>query len=99
MIGGGVLAYTLLGVDWNEATGLNSLFFFLSFSFSHSFFLSFIHFFFLPFYLGDVKFLILDPHYVGADDPATIINKGTFFPPLSPSFYLLYPLYLSPDPL
>eukprot|EP00009_Paramoeba_aestuarina_P017601 CAMPEP_0201533572 /NCGR_PEP_ID=MMETSP0161_2-20130828/53653_1 /ASSEMBLY_ACC=CAM_ASM_000251 /TAXON_ID=180227 /ORGANISM="Neoparamoeba aestuarina, Strain SoJaBio B1-5/56/2" /LENGTH=172 /DNA_ID=CAMNT_0047937675 /DNA_START=425 /DNA_END=940 /DNA_ORIENTATION=+ len=45
MIGGGVLAYTLLGVDWNEAT-------------------------------GDVKFLILDPHYVGEDDPTVIINKG-----------------------
>lgn len=36
MIGGGVLAYTLLGVDWNQET-------------------------------GEVAFLILDPHYTGAD--------------------------------
>jgi hypothetical protein len=36
MIGGGVLAYTLLGVDYNEDSGA-------------------------------VKFLILDPHYTGAD--------------------------------
>lgn len=36
MIGGGVLAYTLLGVDWNPET-------------------------------GEVAFLILDPHYTGAD--------------------------------
>lgn len=37
MMGGGVLAYTLLGVDWNERT-------------------------------GECAFLILDPHYTGADD-------------------------------
>ncbi|SPQ99158.1 unnamed protein product (mitochondrion) [Plasmodiophora brassicae] len=44
-IGGGVLAYTLLGVDINEFT-------------------------------GDVRFLILDPHYKGADDVDTIVSKG-----------------------
>eukprot|EP00884_Botryococcus_braunii_P015780 jgi/Botrbrau1/2886/Bobra.0036s0028.1 len=37
MIGGGVLAYTLLGIDLNEAT-------------------------------GECAFLILDPHYTGADN-------------------------------
>ena len=42
MVGGGVLAYTLLGVDWNERS-------------------------------GEVAFLILDPHYVGADDAAAIV--------------------------
>jgi len=42
--GGGVLAHTILGVDWNEAT-------------------------------GDVKFLILDPHYTGADELRTIQDK------------------------
>ena len=42
MIGGGVLAYTLLGVDWNERT-------------------------------GEVAFLILDPHYIGGEDPAAIV--------------------------
>ncbi|XP_040573632.1 ufm1-specific protease 2 [Lepeophtheirus salmonis] len=36
MIGGGVLAHTILGIDWNEDT-------------------------------GDVKWLILDPHYTGVD--------------------------------
>eukprot|EP00095_Tigriopus_kingsejongensis_P012382 maker-scaffold190_size271632-snap-gene-1.35 protein:Tk12382 transcript:maker-scaffold190_size271632-snap-gene-1.35-mRNA-1 annotation:"conserved hypothetical protein" len=36
MIGGGVLAHTILGVDWNEDT-------------------------------GDIKWLILDPHYTGSD--------------------------------
>lgn len=36
MMGGGVLAYTLLGVDWNERS-------------------------------GECAFLILDPHYTGAD--------------------------------
>jgi len=45
MIGGGVLAYTLLGVDWNETTGA-------------------------------IRFLILDPHYVGPDNPATVAKKG-----------------------
>ena len=42
MIGGGVLAYTLLGVDWNERT-------------------------------GEAAFLILDPHYVGAEVPTAIV--------------------------
>ena len=37
MMGGGVLAYTLLGIDYNERT-------------------------------GEAAFLILDPHYTGADD-------------------------------
>lgn len=37
MMGGGVLAYTLLGIDWNDAT-------------------------------GDIAFLILDPHYTGAEN-------------------------------
>lgn len=44
MIGGGVLAYTLLGIDYNEDT-------------------------------GDCAFLILDPHYTGADDLSKI-HKG-----------------------
>jgi len=42
--GGGVLAHTILGIDWNEST-------------------------------GDVKFLILDPHYTGADDLRIIQDK------------------------
>lgn len=37
MMGGGNLAFTILGIDWNENT-------------------------------GEVKFLILDPHYTGAED-------------------------------
>ncbi|XP_076231089.1 UFM1 specific peptidase 2 isoform X2 [Calliopsis andreniformis] len=45
MIGGGVLAHTILGVSYNENT-------------------------------GDVKFLILDPHYTGPEHLPTIINKG-----------------------
>lgn len=45
MIGGGVLAYTLLGVDYNELT-------------------------------GDCAFLILDPHYTGADDLRLIQANG-----------------------
>lgn len=45
MIGGGVLAHTILGVDYNTET-------------------------------GDVKFLILDPHYTGADDLSTVLAKG-----------------------
>ena len=36
MIGGGVLAHTILGVAWDEAT-------------------------------GDIRYLILDPHYTGSD--------------------------------
>ena len=43
-IGGGVLAHTIIGVDFNEIT-------------------------------GDVKFLILDPHYTGSEDIKTITNK------------------------
>lgn len=45
MIGGGVLAHTILGIDYNETS-------------------------------GDVKFLILDPHYTGGENLTTIINKG-----------------------
>ncbi|XP_044153639.1 ufm1-specific protease 2 isoform X3 [Bufo gargarizans] len=45
MIGGGVLAHTILGVNWSETT-------------------------------GDIKFLILDPHYKGAEDLQTIVEKG-----------------------
>lgn len=44
MIGGGVLAHTILGVNYDEVS-------------------------------GDVKFLILDPHYTGPDHLPTIINK------------------------
>jgi len=46
--GGGVLAHTVLGVDWNEAT-------------------------------GDVKFLILDPHYTGADDLRIVQDKVLYY--------------------
>lgn len=42
--GGGVLAHTILGVEWNEATGY-------------------------------VRFLILDPHYTGADDVRSVQDK------------------------
>ncbi|XP_071477902.1 ufm1-specific protease 2-like [Diadema antillarum] len=45
MIGGGVLAHTILGVDFNEKT-------------------------------GDLKFLILDPHYTGGEDLKIIQDKG-----------------------
>eukprot|EP01097_Dermamoeba_algensis_P010934 TRINITY_DN8306_c0_g1_i1.p1 TRINITY_DN8306_c0_g1~~TRINITY_DN8306_c0_g1_i1.p1 ORF type:complete len:176 (+),score=28.32 TRINITY_DN8306_c0_g1_i1:261-788(+) len=45
MIGGGVLAYTMLGIDVNLET-------------------------------GDMRFLILDPHYVGANDPKVVRDKG-----------------------
>lgn len=45
MIGGGVLAHTILGVDFNSNT-------------------------------GDLKFLILDPHFTGADDLQVVQNKG-----------------------
>ncbi|KAK9117403.1 hypothetical protein Sjap_016350 [Stephania japonica] len=45
IIGGGVLAYTLLGVDYNDAS-------------------------------GDSAFLILDPHYTGADDLKKVVNGG-----------------------
>lgn len=45
MIGGGVLAHTILGVDFNEET-------------------------------GNVKFMVLDPHYTGEENLKTIIDKG-----------------------
>ncbi|CAG9858615.1 unnamed protein product [Phyllotreta striolata] len=45
MIGGGVLAHTILGVDYNQQT-------------------------------GEIKFLILDPHYTGDEDLHTIQSKG-----------------------
>ncbi|KAK7086197.1 Ufm1-specific protease 2 [Halocaridina rubra] len=45
MIGGGVLAHTIIGVDWNPDT-------------------------------GDISYLILDPHYTGAEEISTIQNKG-----------------------
>lgn len=45
LAGGGVLAYTMLGIDWNEST-------------------------------GDVRYLILDPHYTGAENIKTIKSKG-----------------------
>uniref|UniRef100_A0A0K8TZQ5 Probable Ufm1-specific protease 2 n=1 Tax=Bactrocera latifrons TaxID=174628 RepID=A0A0K8TZQ5_BACLA len=45
MIGGGVLAHTIIGIDYCSQT-------------------------------GKVKFLILDPHYTGADDLHTIQTKG-----------------------
>ena len=44
MIGGGQLAFTLLGVDFSEKS-------------------------------GDCAFLIMDPHYTGADDISQIIPK------------------------
>ena len=44
MIGGGVLAHTIIGVDFDELT-------------------------------GDVKYLILDPHYTGGEDIKTITSK------------------------
>ena len=40
-----MLAYTLLGVDYNSST-------------------------------GQIKFLILDPHYTGDENIKTIVNKG-----------------------
>ncbi|KAG5684142.1 hypothetical protein PVAND_013383 [Polypedilum vanderplanki] len=45
MIGGGVLAHTILGVDFNNST-------------------------------GELKFLILDPHFTGADELNVVQNKG-----------------------
>jgi len=45
MIGGGVLAYGLLGVDYNEQT-------------------------------GECRYLILDPHYTGADSISSIVKGG-----------------------
>ncbi|KAJ8001239.1 hypothetical protein DPEC_G00192270 [Dallia pectoralis] len=45
MIGGGVLAHTILGVAWSETT-------------------------------GEIRYLILDPHYTGAEDLQIITDKG-----------------------
>jgi len=45
MIGGGVLAYTLLGMKWNELT-------------------------------GECAYLILDPHYKGADEIGKVQGGG-----------------------
>ena len=45
MVGGGVLAYTLLGVDYDEVSGAT-------------------------------RFLILDPHYTGADSLKPVLDKG-----------------------
>lgn len=45
MIGGGVLAHTILGVAWSETT-------------------------------GQIRYLILDPHYTGAEDLQLITDKG-----------------------
>lgn len=45
MIGGGVLAHTILGVAWSETT-------------------------------GEIRYLILDPHYTGAEDLQVITEKG-----------------------
>lgn len=45
MIGGGVLAHTIIGVDFNKDT-------------------------------GELKFLIVDPHYTGSEDIKTIQSKG-----------------------
>lgn len=45
MIGGGVLAHTILGVAWSENT-------------------------------GEIRFLILDPHYTGGEDLQIISDKG-----------------------
>uniref|UniRef100_A0AAY5EPD1 Ufm1-specific protease 2 n=1 Tax=Electrophorus electricus TaxID=8005 RepID=A0AAY5EPD1_ELEEL len=45
MIGGGVLAHTILGVAWSAVS-------------------------------GQIRFLILDPHYTGGEDLQTITDKG-----------------------
>ncbi|XP_045459348.1 ufm1-specific protease 2 [Melitaea cinxia] len=45
MIGGGVLAHTIIGVEYNSVT-------------------------------NDTRYLILDPHYTGADDISVVISKG-----------------------
>lgn len=48
MIGGGMLAHTILGVDFNENT-------------------------------GQLRFLVLDPHYTGTEELSTILNKVRIF--------------------
>ncbi|KAL4597413.1 ufm1-specific protease 2-like [Arapaima gigas] len=45
MIGGGVLAHTILGVMWSETS-------------------------------GEIRFLVLDPHYTGGEDLQIITDKG-----------------------
>ncbi|XP_026159282.1 ufm1-specific protease 2 [Mastacembelus armatus] len=45
MIGGGVLAHTILGVAWSETS-------------------------------GEIRYLILDPHYTGGEDLQVITDKG-----------------------
>uniref|UniRef100_S4RUK9 UFSP1/2/DUB catalytic domain-containing protein n=1 Tax=Petromyzon marinus TaxID=7757 RepID=S4RUK9_PETMA len=45
MIGGGLLAHTIVGVAWSESS-------------------------------GQIRFLILDPHYTGAEDLSTVQDKG-----------------------
>ncbi|KAI3353156.1 hypothetical protein L3Q82_019706, partial [Scortum barcoo] len=50
MIGGGVLAHTILGVAWSETT-------------------------------GQIRYLILDPHYTGAEDLQVITDKTAMFNP------------------
>lgn len=45
MIGGNMLAHTILGVDWDESS-------------------------------GEVRFLVLDPHYTGSDHLQTVLTKG-----------------------
>lgn len=46
VVGGGVLAHTILGVAWSETT-------------------------------GQIRYLILDPHYTGAEDLQVITDKVT----------------------
>lgn len=45
MIGGNMLAHTILGVDWDESS-------------------------------GEVRFLVLDPHYIGSEHLQTVLTKG-----------------------
>ncbi|EDQ90248.1 uncharacterized protein MONBRDRAFT_24524 [Monosiga brevicollis MX1] len=49
MIGGNMLAHTILGIDWDSA-------------------------------LGDVRWLVLDPHYTGTDDIKTIVKLFKVWP-------------------
>ncbi|KAH0616143.1 hypothetical protein JD844_027038 [Phrynosoma platyrhinos] len=58
MIGGGVLAHTILGVAWNEIT-------------------------------GHIKFLILDPHYTGAEDLNIILEKVRCYFTFDFNFFML----------
>ncbi|XP_057742285.1 probable Ufm1-specific protease [Arachis stenosperma] len=74
--GGGVLAYTLLGVDYNEASG-DCAFLILDPHYTGGGVLAYT-------LLGvdyneasgDCAFLILDPHYTGTDDLKKIVNGG-----------------------